>query len=315
MDVIGDVLNLFQFRGCLYFRTDFRAPWSLRVPNYQNVARFHMVVEGRGWFLLDGFEPQELKTGDLIVIPFGAEHILCDHPGTDSVDLEEAMTLSQFSGQGPFTFGGPGKTGQDLKMVCGHFEYHPVFNHPLVDELPPFWLGSTGMGPTMGWFHQALHMLAVESQLERPGNAVIQLKLTEILFIHMIRMIVEKKPSGFFRAFADDHIGQSLKIMHRDFQKKWTVGSLANEVGLSRTAFALRFQQMTGRTPLNYLTHWRLERAKNLLLTTRESIESIGYQVGYESMPAFARLFKKWLGQTPGQFRQTNHTNVSEPIL
>ena len=82
MDVLSDILSALRLRGTLYFSTEFRRPWGLRVPEHRRVARFHLVVRGSCWVRVVGHEPVELETGDMILIPHGAEHVLADTPDT-----------------------------------------------------------------------------------------------------------------------------------------------------------------------------------------------------------------------------------------
>ena len=47
MDALSDILTRLDFRGSLYFTTEFTAPWGIRVPAYPNVVRFHLVTRGQ----------------------------------------------------------------------------------------------------------------------------------------------------------------------------------------------------------------------------------------------------------------------------
>ena len=64
-----------------------------------------------------------------------------------------------------------------------------------------------------------------------------------------------------------------------------------------------RFRQATGLTPLAYVQRLRIEDAKRRLERTEDSIERIGWHVGYEDPAFFRRLFKRVTGVTPGQYR------------
>jgi transcriptional regulator GlxA family with amidase domain len=67
------------------------------------------------------------------------------------------------------------------------------------------------------------------------------------------------------RAFLDPHIGVALKSMHEKVEMPWTVETLAAACGMSRSGFALRFKELVGETPLEYLTTWRMQKAAVLL--------------------------------------------------
>ena len=77
--------------------------------------------------------------------------------------------------------------------------------------------------------------------------------------------------------------------------------------GLAPRTFNRRFTAATGVTPIRYVQHIRIERAKRLLEATPESIEEISWAVGYEDPAAFRRLFKRLTELTPGEYRRRFH--------
>lgn len=92
--------------------------------------------------------------------------------------------------------------------------------------------------------------------------------------------------------------------MHGALSERWTVSKLARRVGLSRPAFARRFVEQTGQSPVRYLTSARMQRAAELVRDTREGLARIGAQVGYDSEFAFNRAFKRFHHVAPGTFRR-----------
>jgi AraC-like DNA-binding protein len=97
----------------------------------------------------------------------------------------------------------------------------------------------------------------------------IQYRLADLLFIHSIRAHLgsrsETCKNGLLRAIFDPQIGSALKSMHERLEHRWTVESLAASSGMSRSAFAVRFKDLVGETPLEYLTGWRMQKATGLL--------------------------------------------------
>ena len=84
----------------------------------------------------------------------------------------------------------------------------------------------------------------------------------------------------------------------------WTVATLAKRVRMSRSGFAARFTELVGESPVQYLARWRVTRAAELLRDGDDGIEAIANLVGYESLPAFSRAFKRWQGASPATFRR-----------
>jgi len=73
---------------------------------------------------------------------------------------------------------------------------------------------------------------------------------------------------------------------------------------MSRGRFAQRFKAVLGQSPMQYLTDWRLQKAKHLLKETNLSIAEVGFRSGYQSLPSFTRRFGKQFGITPAAFRK-----------
>ena len=79
---------------------------------------------------------------------------------------------------------------------------------------------------------------------------------------------------------------------------------LAEEVHLSRSAFADRFTRLVGHPPMHYLTRWRMQVAAHKLREGKASIAQIAFDVGYESEATFTRAFKREFGVPPGAWRK-----------
>ena len=87
-------------------------------------------------------------------------------------------------------------------------------------------------------------------------------------------------------------MGKALGYMHGSPSRRWTVDGLAREIGVSRSALADRFTTLIGRSPMHYLTQWRLALAAHLLQTTTKTASVVAFEVGYDSEAAFSRAFQ-----------------------
>jgi AraC-like DNA-binding protein len=92
----------------------------------------------------------------------------------------------------------------------------------------------------------------------------------------------------------------ALSAIHDRVNKPWTVESLAEAVGMSRSAFAARFKELLGQTPLEYVTEWRMQKAMQLLEKQDKKLIDVAQFVGYESDAAFSKAFKRVAGTNPG---------------
>jgi AraC-like DNA-binding protein len=93
--------------------------------------------------------------------------------------------------------------------------------------------------------------------------------------------------------------------MHEGVENPWTVESLAATAGMSRSAFALRFKELLGETPLEYLTNWRMYKATGLLQEDDKKLFEVAKSVGYDSDAAFSKAFKRVLGVAPREYRRS----------
>src|SRR6266853_1907441 len=142
-----------------------------------------------------------------------------------------------------------------------------------------------------------------------PGSEVMVNRLADILFIQCVRAHIasssETCQSGWLRAIFDPKIGTALKAMHERVENAWTVETLAAAAGMTRSAFALKFKELLGETPLEYLTNWRMYKATGLLREEDKKLFDVAKSVGYESDAAFSKAFKRVLGIAPKEYRRS----------
>jgi AraC-like DNA-binding protein len=100
----------------------------------------------------------------------------------------------------------------------------------------------------------------------------------------------------------DPKIGAALRAVHVNVNLPWTVESLAVVAGMSRSAFAHRFKELLGQTPLDYVTEWRMQKALPLLRQGDKKLVEVAQEVGYESDAAFSKAFKRILGLPPREY-------------
>jgi AraC-like DNA-binding protein/uncharacterized protein YacL (UPF0231 family) len=98
-----------------------------------------------------------------------------------------------------------------------------------------------------------------------------------------------------------------LITIHEKYMKDISLEYCADLHGTYPKKLSLGFKQVTGNTFIDYLTQYRLDKAKQLLIETDEKINDIALQVGYQP-PYFNRIFKKNEGITPGQYREKQRT-------
>lgn len=306
MDILSQILDSLHFRGSFYFATNFHSPWSVQVPQYKNVARFHYVTQGACWVRIEGTnKPQLLSSGDLIIIPHGAPHILSDTADRKPISLEEAFARSNYSGEGIFHIGEQVSPG-DTQLVCGHFEFTDLFTHPLVSHLPEFITKHESSGTEFSWVKDTLKFLSHTAKTQHDGSSAIIKRLSEIIFIQTIRFWSQQNTTGkgFIAALNDRNLSNGLKAFHENFAADWTVEKLARESSMSRSLFADRFKHYLDLSPMQYVTQWRMQSARQMLAESDLSLDNIAREVGYESASAFSKTFKRLFEYSPGEFRK-----------
>ena len=308
MDLLSDILSRMQLSGTLYFRTSFTSPWSVRVPQFENVARFHFVHKGRCLVrVADEPDAVMLEQGDLIIIPRGAPHTLFCDPKTEdqAVMVDQVVEKSGYTGTGALVYGDPG-TDHETQLVCGHFSFSKHSSHLLIDALPSH-IHIRNYGETSGrWMEATLRVIGTEAGREHMGGDLIALKMSEIIFAQVLRTYLEDEGADqpVMAGFSDPHIAQALTAFHKEPSFPWTLDQLARVCGLSRTSFATRFVKCMTLTPMGYITNWRMQIASQQLLQTDDPIIKIAEDVGYQSEAAFSRVFKKHHELAPATYRR-----------
>lgn len=159
----------------------------------------------------------------------------------------------------------------------------------------------------------ALVALLVTEARDHPGGDAVVDRLLDLLVVTALRDWVASSEQAVlpWMAAADDPVvGSALRLMHDDPSAPWTIRSLAEALGVSRSTFAKRFSDLLGEPPMSYLTCWRLCLAADLLRTTDHTLASVARQVGYANPYAFSAAFRRFYGVRPGQHRSLGREGV-----
>ena len=139
-------------------------------------------------------------------------------------------------------------------------------------------------------------------------------RLGDILVIQAIRAWIESDPAaqtGWLGALQDPQIGRAISLIHRDPARDWTVASLADELAMSRSAFAARFTDLVGEPVMRYVARWRMHLAVATLKDEDATVGELADRLGYRSEAAFSRAFKRVMGASPGAFRRSADEQIA----
>ena len=302
MDILNDVLDTLELKGWLSSRRELVPPWRYDFAPSKD-SMFHILSYGGAYLAVEGeAKPIRVGDGDVLLFPSGHPHSLYDNPTSS---LTRLVHLDYNPQRGYQMVNREGEEPR-LLMLCGAFHFDYPNNYPLLNRLPKLIHIPGAQGRLEQSFADIVQILARESASQQPGAAVIQRRLTELLFIQVIRLWVAHQAqasSGWVGALQDEAISTALGLIHQSPAHKWTVNELAETVALSRSAFSARFTDLVGEPPMAYLTRWRMVRATRLI-KNGVNMQAIAQQLGYESEAAFRKAFKREIGLPPAQYRQ-----------
>jgi AraC-like DNA-binding protein len=308
MDLLAQMLDRVRLGGTLLFHFDLGHPWNLALPA-RPYALFHYLSRGSATLALEQGGELPLTEGDLVVVTRGEPHVIYSDRQTPPVPVHEVNRPS--SRLGVVRHGG--STQPLSTMICGNFTVsRPVFGSVL-ELLPPvLHLKPAADGD---WREAVLRRMVSESAIERPGQGVALSRLTEVLFVEVLRSWINSLgpgEGGWLGAISDPHIGPALHLIHEQPDHPWTLRNLGQRVGLGRSAFSARFTRLVGQPMQRYLIARRMIEAAFLLETTDEGIARIARRVGYETATAFSKLFHRHHGLSPGRYRTVRRSDSGQ---
>lgn len=322
MDVLSEVLKAVKLDGAVFFNGEFSAPWCALEPDSCTMAAylsahsahviiFHLVTEGQCYARVeDDGTPLALAAGDIVIFPHGHAHRMGNGPAVAPMNsaqtlrrvLAEGLKLSRFGGGGELT-----------KLICGYMTCDLQLSRMLLAGLPPIVKINIRDNAAGRWLEDTLRYSVDHAEASGPGGAAVVAKLSEALFVETLRRYIAGLPPtqiGWLAGVRDHEVGKTLALLHREPARPWTIATLANEVGISRSVLAQRFRDYLSDTPIGYLTRWRMHLAAQLLQSTSKSVAEVAGDVGYESEPSFNRAFKREFQLPPARFRADTRSRV-----
>lgn len=341
MDVLSDVLRAVRLCGSVFFTAEFSSPWAVNSPNpellasivlpdAEHMSLFHIVTEGQCLVECGACTSVALEAGDVVVFPHGHSHTMRSDDNARTTRLDHVLSHPSPDGLPQVSLGGGGRRA---RLICGYLNCSQRFG-PLFDAMPRMLVvrrrDDYAVVETVGggsrevagmpqesstWLATTLEFTVNEARSARPGNTAMLGRLTELMFVEIIREYMQQLDAdeqGWLSALRDPYVGKALRLIHENPMRQWTVEALAHEVAASRSALAQRFTRLLGESPIKYLSGWRMHLAKQLLRDRGDNIQAIAERVGYESEPAFNRAFKKATGCPPATWRRTAARASSE---
>jgi AraC-like DNA-binding protein len=327
-DTLSSVLRSVRFRGAVFYYVEGTSPWVAEappaheiipaiLPGVEHMIEFHAVVKGACWAAVVGEPPLRLEEGDVVLFPQGDAHVVSSAPGMRAPAVDTAFYFSPRPPQLPYALSMKGSEvttarldgggGDRTTIACGFLGLDARPFNPLIAALPRVLrVPGRALGPD-SWVAAFLRAVVVESNQRRPGGEAVLERMSEMLFVEVLRRHVDSLPpeqTGWLAGMRDPVVGRALALLHDRPAQPWTLERLGEEAGASRSSLHERFVHFIGTPPMQYLTRWRMQVAAGLLRDTGAKLVEVALAVGYESEAAFSRAFKRDVGVSPGAWRQ-----------
>lgn len=295
MDPLSDVLSLLVPRTYGAGGFDMGGTWSIHFPRHPGF-KCYAVVSGRCWLSVDDVpEPVSLTAGDCFLLSRG-------RPFRLATDLQLPSVLySSLPREGGIASNG----GGDCFIVGGHFALAELHAGMLLEALSPIvHVRDEADKVALRW---SLEQMARELRERRPGAALVAQQLSRMILVQALRLHIAERATtgvGWLYALGDKQISAAMNCIHNDPGRRWTLQALAEHAGMSRSGFALRFKDLVGETPMEYVTRWRMLVAVGRLGKSRDPIAVIARSLGYVSESSFSTAFKRIMGRSPRQYHR-----------
>lgn len=337
-DTLSDLLRAVRLRGAVFFYVQGADPWVAEtpaskeiipaiLPGVDHLMEFHVVVRGACWAAIAGETPIRLEQGDIALFPQGDHHVMSSAPGLRAATADHEIFFAPRPPQLPFALevgagtrrpaGGEagqatalldGGGRQQTTLVCGFLGCDARPFNPLLASMPRV-LRIPGLASEgSSWIAGFLHSVVDESNQKRPGGEAVLERMSEMLFVEVLRRYVDALPNdqtGWLAGMRDPAVGRALSLMHQRPGQPWTIERLADEAAMSRSTLHERFVHFIGQPPMQYLAQWRMQLAAAWLRDTDAKVIDIALEVGYENEAAFSRAFRRAVGESPAAWRRT----------
>jgi AraC-like DNA-binding protein len=314
-DPLSGVLRAVRLTGAVFFHVDASSPWVAEtppgsaigpqiMPGSQHLISYHAVTRGGCWGGLIGEPPVRVDAGDVIVFPHGDPHVMSSAPGMRA-QPEYAIYRRPIDRDLPFQLRAGGGGADEAHLVCGFLGCDVRPFNPLLATLPRLLHARSRPGED-DWLSQFFRAAMAETQQHRVGAEAMLARLSELMFVEVLRRHLESLPpdqTGWLAGLRDPFVGRALALLHARPAEPWTLDMLAREVGLSRSALAERWSELVGQPPMQYLAQWRMQLAAQRL-RDGASVGEAAFEVGYGAEAAFSRAFKKLVGVAPASWRK-----------
>ena len=314
VDHTHDMLRAIRLTGGIFLDAEFTAPWCITAkvgpedctpftPVPRHIIAYHFVTTGSCLLKVGDQRPVQVESGEIVVLPRNDDHVIGSALTLRPVSAERLIQSGPDGGLARIVHGGGGAPTQILCGFLGNDLPHNAF----IAMLPSVLKLSVTDSASGGWIESTFRFAVNELAVGRENSPAIMAKLAELLFMEAVRRYLASQPPSantWTTGMQDPIVARALALLHGQMARRWTTESLAEEIALSRSAFAERFTRIIGEPPMRYLARQRFEQATTQLMGSSDPVSRIAFDVGYESEAAFNRAFRREYGVPPGAWRR-----------
>lgn len=309
MDLLADALAVGGVRGAVGARLEAGGRWGISWHGISGAA-FYAVTAGTGWLGLPDQPQRQLMPGDVVLLPNGTAHTLRSDP---DAAVNPCSTAEHARACGSLLRLGHGDV--QTHILGASYDYDPAVSTQVLAALPDVvHLRANNGGNCLD---DTVRLLSRELAHPQLATAFVLNRLVDILLVQLLRVWLAGKPpeaqGSWLGVLGDPLVSVALTRLHENPARAWTTDLLAAELAISRSTLTRRFRAVTGETPGGYLTRWRMDLAAVRLRDTDDTLDAIARSVGYTSVYAFSRTFRRTRHQAPGQYRTT--TSSASPAF
>lgn len=298
MDPLSDVLSLLKPRSYVSSGVEAGGAWSLQFPDQHKLLKCYAVVSGECWLVVNGVpDAVQLQQGDCFVLPSGrpfrlaSDMSLPPEPSSNYFPPPRPGSIVKINGGGDFFI-----VGSRFGVSGGHADM-------LMAMLPPIvHIHNETEQAALRW---SVERMMKELHDPEPGGFLVAQHLAHMMLVQVLRLYMAKgvmNDGGWLVGVADKQLGLAIKAIHADPAHRWTLQTLADCACMSRSAFAQKFRETIGTSPMEYVTRWRMLLAGDRLENSQDPVSVISLSLGYESESAFSTAFKRIMGVSPRQY-------------
>ncbi len=299
MVALSEQLDLVQARCVITGGLRAGGDWSYAARPDAPV-KIDAVVSGSCWLIADDGEPLRLGPGDAAVLSGVGHVVLCSDPALKPT----AAGHETLAKAGLFSELGIGE--RDVVIIGGHVDLDHASLGLFTAALPGV-LHARAEDGGAGRMLRLLEQIVEESDRDRPGARFAIDQYAQLLLLETLRTSLADPaalPPGWLRLLMDARLRPAVALMHAEPGRAWQLPELAAAANLSRSHFARIFQQVCGRSPLAYLSDWRMQLAQRALRTSDTPVSVLAERLGYASDSAFSHAFTRTAGVSPTRYRQ-----------